>query len=214
MKVTQNCVIALTWKLNDTLGHVLDETDDPTEFLLGGQDLLPKIEQVLQDHVSGDLVQLHLEPEDAFGDFDENLIHLAQRTMLPHDLEVGMAVAGSTLPTGCCPDADRETVYWISEIYPDHIVLDGNHPLAGIAIRVTYVFMRCAPPLPTKLSMAHWGLAFLHPSEVCAEVMPDPSSRNHLPPVRWMLQTLKRCGNWPARPGQSPVAPSDPWAAK
>ena len=163
MKVTQNCVIALTWKLNDTLGHVLDETDDPTEFWLGGQDLLPKIEQVLQDHVSGDLVQLHLEPEDAFGDFDENLIHLAQRTMLPMIWKWAWLWRASTLPTGCCPDADRETVYWISEIYPDHIVLDGNHPLAGIAIRVTLCIHAVRPATADEIEHGTLGTGIFTP---------------------------------------------------
>jgi FKBP-type peptidyl-prolyl cis-trans isomerase 2 len=38
---------------------------------LGGHDLLEKIQQALQDHVVGDRIDLHLEPEEAFGDFDE-----------------------------------------------------------------------------------------------------------------------------------------------
>jgi len=44
---------------------------------------------------------------------------------------------GSALPEGCHPDAPRDTLYTVTDIYPDHIVLDGNHPLAGIAIRIS-----------------------------------------------------------------------------
>ena len=40
MKITPQCVVSLTWVMKDTLGEVLDELDEPVEFLLGGQDLL------------------------------------------------------------------------------------------------------------------------------------------------------------------------------
>ena len=85
----------------------------------------------------GDHLDLHLEPEDAFGDFDEHLIHLAARHLLPAELEEGMRIEGSSLPPACCPEAARDAVYTVSEIYPEHIILDGNHPLAGIAIRLS-----------------------------------------------------------------------------
>jgi FKBP-type peptidyl-prolyl cis-trans isomerase SlyD len=41
------------------------------------------------------------------------------------------------LPAGCNPDAPRNVLYTITEIYPDHLVLDGNHPLSGIALRIS-----------------------------------------------------------------------------
>ncbi len=63
MKITPQCVVALTWTLKDTLGDVLDELDEPIEFLLGGDDLLAKVEEALQGHEAGDKLELHLEPE-------------------------------------------------------------------------------------------------------------------------------------------------------
>ena len=50
MKITEQCVVALTWTLKDTLGEELDVLDDPVEFLVGGSDLLGKIEEGLQGH--------------------------------------------------------------------------------------------------------------------------------------------------------------------
>jgi FKBP-type peptidyl-prolyl cis-trans isomerase SlyD len=137
MNITEHCVVALTWTLKDTLGNGLDVLDDPVEFLVGGHDLLAKIEEALQGHSIGDTLELHLEPEDAFGDFDDALIHLAPRRLLPADIEEGMTLEGASLPKDCCPDADRNAFYTVSEIYPDHVILDGNHPLAGIAIRLS-----------------------------------------------------------------------------
>ena len=136
MNITEHCVVALTWTLKDTLGNELDELSDPVEFLVGGHDLLAKVEQALLGHAVGDSLDLHLEPEDAFGDFDEHLIHLAPRAMLPKDLEEGVTIEGSSLPKDCCPEADRSAFYTVSEIYPEHVILDGNHPLAGMALRI------------------------------------------------------------------------------
>jgi len=137
MKITPQCVVALTWTLKDTLGDVLDELDEPVEFLLGGDDLLAKIEEALQGHQSGDRLELHLEPEYAFGDYDENLVFLEPRTLFPAELEEGMTFDGAALPAGANGQIPQHHIYTVTEIYPEHVVLDGNHPLAGIAIRLS-----------------------------------------------------------------------------
>jgi FKBP-type peptidyl-prolyl cis-trans isomerase SlyD len=134
MQVTPQCVVALTWTLADTLGEVLDELEEPVEFVVGGGDLLAKIEEALQGHEAGDRLDLHLEPEDAFGDYDEKLVFLEKRSLFPEQLEEGMTF--EELPAGTNASAPKDTLYTVTEIYPDHVVLDGNHPLAGIAIRL------------------------------------------------------------------------------
>jgi FKBP-type peptidyl-prolyl cis-trans isomerase SlyD len=137
MEINQQCVVALTWTLKDTLGEDLDVLDDPVEFLVGGSDLLAKIEEALQGHVAGDVLQLHLEPEDAFGDFDDQLIFLEPRALFPAVLEEGMTFDGTALPPGLNAEIPRGIMYTVTEIYPEHVVLDGNHPLSGIALRLT-----------------------------------------------------------------------------
>jgi FKBP-type peptidyl-prolyl cis-trans isomerase SlyD len=134
MEVTPQCVVALTWTLKDTLGEELDVLAEPVEFLVGGQDLLAKIEEVLQGHEPGDRLDLHLEPEDAFGDYDDQLVFLEARSLFPAQLEEGMTFEG--LPPGSNEQAPRDVLYTVTEIYPEHVVLDGNHPLAGIALRL------------------------------------------------------------------------------
>lgn len=136
MEIIEQCVVALTWTLKDTLGEDLDVLDEPVEFLVGGNDLLARIEQALQGHGVGATLSLHLEPDDAFGDFQDQLLFLEPRALFPAELEEGMTFEGSALPQGCNPDAPRDVLYTVSEIYPEHVVLDGNHPLAGIAIRL------------------------------------------------------------------------------
>ena len=136
MKITPQCVVALSWTLKDTLGEVLDELDEPVEFLLGGSDLLASIEQALQGHAAGDKLELHLEPENAFGDYDENLVFLEARNIFPAELEEGMSFDGAAMPAGATAQIPPGHIYTVTEIYPEHVVLDGNHPLGGIAIRL------------------------------------------------------------------------------
>ncbi len=134
MKITEQCVVSLSWTLKDTLGEILDTMEEPAQFLMGGTDLLAKIEEALQGHEPGDQLDLHLEPQDAFGDYDDRLLFLEPRHLFPEQLEEGMGFEG--LPAGCNPAAPKDRLYFVSDIYPDHVVMDANHPLAGIALRI------------------------------------------------------------------------------
>jgi FKBP-type peptidyl-prolyl cis-trans isomerase SlyD len=136
MEITSQCVVALTWILKDTLGEELDVLDEPVEFLVGGDDLLTRVEEALQGHAVGTTLDLHLEPEEAFGDYQDKLLFLEPRNLFPADIEEGMTFEGSALPPGCNADAPRDALYTVAQLYPDHVVLDGNHPLAGIALRL------------------------------------------------------------------------------
>lgn len=136
MEITSQCVVALTWILKDTLGEELDVLDKPVEFLVGGDDLLARVEEALQGHSVGTQLDLHLEPEEAFGDYQDKLLFLEPRNLFPADIEEGMTFEGSALPPGCNADAPRDALYTVAQLYPDHVVLDGNHPLAGIALRL------------------------------------------------------------------------------
>jgi len=157
-QVTPQCVVALTWVLKDTLGEVLDELKEPVEFLVGGEDLLAKIEEALQGHEAGDHLDLHLEPEDAFGDYDEQLVLLEPRKLFPAELEEGMSF--EELPAGANPAAARETLYTVTEIYPEHVVLDGNHPLAGVAIRLHLKVERVREATEEEIGSGSAGTGF------------------------------------------------------
>ena len=160
MKITPECVIALTWTLKDTLNEVLDELDEPVEFLLGGDDLLASIEASLQGHMAGDMLDLHLEPDQAFGDYDEQLVFLEPREKFPAKLEEGMTFDGAALLTDTSPDMPKEKIYTVTEIYPEHVVLDGNHPLAGIAIRLSLKVESVREATQTEVGQGSMGIGF------------------------------------------------------
>jgi FKBP-type peptidyl-prolyl cis-trans isomerase SlyD len=160
MKITPQCVVSLTWTLKDTLGEILDELDEPVDFLLGGDDLLAKIEESLQGHAVGDTLDLHLEPEDAFGDYDENRVFLEARALYPTELEEGMGFDGEAMPAGSNPDIPKEFIYTVTEIYPEHVVLDGNHPLSGIAIRISLKVCEVREATAEEIGLGTLGTGF------------------------------------------------------
>jgi FKBP-type peptidyl-prolyl cis-trans isomerase SlyD len=137
MEIKQQCVVALTWKLMDTLGEELDVLAEPVEFLVGGEDLFKIVEVALIGHEVGANVNVHIEPEHGFGDYNSELVFLEARTLFPPELEEGMTFEGASLPAGCNPDTPKDALYTVTDIYPEHVVLDGNHPLAGIALRLS-----------------------------------------------------------------------------
>ena len=135
MIIASPCIVTLTWTLTDAQGGAIDELDEPMEFLVGGQDLLPKVEEALIGQAAGFETRLHLEPEHAFGDYDSDLVCFEQRSVFPEALEPGMQFEG--LPEGAAtPGMPPDVIYTVTEVYPAHVVLDGNHPLAGVALRM------------------------------------------------------------------------------
>lgn len=135
MDIIAPCVVTLTWTLSDAQGQLIDELTDPVEFFYGGEDLLPKVEEVLAGRSAGFEAQLHLEPEHAFGEYDADLLCYESRALFPEEVESGMRFEG--LPEGAItPDMPSDLIYTVTEVYPEHVVLDANHPLAGMALRI------------------------------------------------------------------------------
>ena len=138
MLITHPCVVSLTWKLTDAQGQSIDELAEPVEFFYGGDDLLAKVEEALLEQQAGFSAELHLEPEHAFGEYDPALVFFEARSIFPEGVEPGMQFDGP--PEGAVtPDMSKNAIYTVTEVYPEHVVLDGNHPLAGIALRLALV---------------------------------------------------------------------------
>lgn len=136
MLITPPCVVSLVWRLEDAQGQLIDELSDPVEFFVGGDDLLPKVEEALIDQEAGFEADLHLEPENAFGDYVPELVFFEDRAIFPDGIEPGMQFDG--LPDGAVTEGlPDDAIYTVTEVYPNHVVLDGNHPLAGLALRLS-----------------------------------------------------------------------------
>jgi FKBP-type peptidyl-prolyl cis-trans isomerase SlyD len=174
MNITAPCVVSLTWLLSDAQNAPIDELAEPTEFFYGGDDLLAKVEEALADQTTGFETHLHLEPENAFGDYHSELVCFEERALFPDAVEPGMQFEG--LPDGAAtPDMPSDVVYTVTEVYPSHVVLDGNHPLAGLALRMHITVRGVRPATAEEIearSVTDAGASLL-------QVLP-PKDRSHL----------------------------------
>src|SRR5471032_790901 len=132
MKIAKNTVVTVNYKLSDAQDNLIEDGSQPMVYLHGGyENTLPKIEEELDGKEVGYSSIIQIEPEDAFGDYDAALVKVEARNRLPEPLEVGMQFEG--MPDG---DGDDEAmIFTVTDIADDKVVLDGNHPLAGVALR-------------------------------------------------------------------------------
>lgn len=140
MTIAKDSVVSLEVEIWDVWGTLLQSSEVPVEYLHGGYDeIFPEVETALEGKTLGDKIEVRLEPEEAFGDYDEGLVRVEPRSRFPAGLEVGMQFEG--LPgedDSRGDDEDEEdgpTIYTVTDIADDAVVLDGNHPLAGVAIK-------------------------------------------------------------------------------
>jgi FKBP-type peptidyl-prolyl cis-trans isomerase SlyD len=129
MKIADGALVSLDVKMYDAQGHLLESSEAPLTYLHGHEDIFAGIERALAGREAGASVQLQLEPEDAFGDYDPELVVLAPLADLGEEVSVGLRVEA----TG--PDGGDPCLFTITDIADGMAVLDGNHPLAGMALR-------------------------------------------------------------------------------
>lgn len=133
MKIAKNTVVTVHYTLSDAQGNLIEEGREPMVYLHGGyENTLLKIEEALDGKDIGYQTMIQVEPEDAFGEYDAELVKIESRDRLPSPIEVGMQLEG--MPESG-EDDEESMIFTVTEIAGDKVVLDGNHPLAGIALR-------------------------------------------------------------------------------
>lgn len=139
MKIEKNTVVSLRYKLTDAQNNIIEEPDSPMVYLHGGYEgTFPKIETLLDGQDIGYEASIQLEPSEAFGEYDPELLKIEPRARFPEPLEVGMQFEGvpDAEEEGDSGDADDEPlIYTVTDVADSQVVLDGNHPLAGMALR-------------------------------------------------------------------------------
>ena len=146
--VKKNTVVSLMFELMDAQGNLIEKAETPMEYLHGGfNGIFPLVEQALDGKQAGDRCEVRLQPDDAFGEYDAELVHVETRDKFPPDVAVGMQFEGRGESSG------HALVYTITDVAEDKVVVDGNHPLAGqtLNFHCTIAGVRAA----TSEEMAH-----------------------------------------------------------
>jgi FKBP-type peptidyl-prolyl cis-trans isomerase SlyD len=124
--VAPDTFVTIHYDLRDGRGNLLESTEDPAEFVWGYDTLLPALEHSLEGLTRGEVVNISLDPEDAYGTRDEDGVFAVAKDEFPTDnpLEVGNEYTA---------EGDDGTVVTmrVTEIHDEHVLVDTNHPLAG-----------------------------------------------------------------------------------
>lgn len=150
MQIAKNTVVTLSYRVTDVDGNLVDEGAEPIVYLHGGYDgIFPLIEETLQGKAVGDKLDVRLEPDDAFGDYDAELVFIEERNLFPENIEVGMQFERGS------DDGLEDELYTITDITEDKVVVDGNHPLAGQALNFTATVTDVRAATADEISHGH-----------------------------------------------------------
>ena len=129
------CVVSLTWLLADAQGVEIDELSDPVEFFFGGDDRSPRSRRLWSVRRPATTRRFTSSPSTPSASTTRTWCSSKSARSFPK----GSTSACSSKGRRREPKTTRQpgdVLYTVTEVYPDHVVLYGNHPLAGIALRL------------------------------------------------------------------------------
>lgn len=137
MNIEKNKVVSIDYTLTLDDGKVLDSSSgkEPLIFIQGLGHIIPGLESALDGRKSGDAFQVKIEPVNAYGDYNDQLVQSIPRSYFESGVEITPGMQFSS--------EENDGYVTVIEVHNDKIVVDGNHPLAGLVlnfdIRVTDV---------------------------------------------------------------------------
>jgi len=152
MKIEKNAVVTLTYALNDASGALIEQANEPINYLHGGYDgIFPAVEEVLHGKNVGEKFTVSMTPDEAFGEYEHDLVRVEPRDMFPGEVEVGMQFEG-----GAEGDDDEDfMLYTVTEVTDKEVTVDGNHPLAGKTIKFDGVITAVRAATQEELDHGH-----------------------------------------------------------
>lgn len=128
MQIADDKAVAIDYTLRNDEGEVLDSSEgaEPLVYLHGCGNIIPGLEQALNGKQAGDSLEVSIEPEQGYGEYQAELVATLSRSMFEDvdELEPGMQFHASA------PDGGMQIVT-VREVDGDDVIVDGNHPLAG-----------------------------------------------------------------------------------
>jgi FKBP-type peptidyl-prolyl cis-trans isomerase SlyD len=150
--IGKDTVVTLTYQLTTPAGELIEEatTESPAAYLHGGYDgIFPKVEEALEGKEEGTELDLVLEPEDAFGEYDAELVRVEPAHLFPPEVHVGMQLEGAS------EDGHHVMLYTVTDLADGKVVVDGNHPLAGQSLRLRCVVGSVRAAAPEEVAHGH-----------------------------------------------------------
>ena len=151
MRIDSGTVVTLEYEVRNVDGQPLEEADAKMAYLHGGfGGIFPKVEEALEGQEVGHEFEVTLDPDDAFGEYDAELMRVEPRDTFPEILEVGMQFEG--VPGD---NEDEARIYTVTDIAADQVVVDANHPWAGERLWFRCVVKDVRRATPEELRHGH-----------------------------------------------------------
>jgi len=153
MQISKGKVVSFDYTLKDDDGSVLDSSKEagPLAYLHGVGGLVPGLERALEGHSTGDQLNVKVQPEDAYGQRNEQLVQSVPRKSFQgvEKIEPGMQFQAS--------QGQQRQMVTVVGVTPETVTVDANHPLAGKPLNfdVTIREVRDATPEESQHGHVH-----------------------------------------------------------
>ncbi len=149
MQVTSDAVVGITYTLTDDEGVIIDSNvGRPALVYLHGHDnIIPGLEKGLEGAAAGDKRKVDVVPADAYGEVDEERIFELGKDEFPEELplEEGMQFIAET--------AGGEMAITVTEVRENSVIVDANHPLAGVNLHFDVEILDVRPATEEELEL-------------------------------------------------------------
>ena len=151
MTVGENKVVSLNYTLKNSEGLLIDTSEgrEPLVYLHGVGGLIPGLESELEGKTTGTKMNVVIEPKDAYGTRQEELMHVVPKDGFQGDEEMaeGMQVQLET--------ENGPAVATIAKIDGEEVTLDLNHPLADMTLHFDVSIEEVREATSEELSHGH-----------------------------------------------------------
>ena len=151
MQIDKDTVVTFNYTLTDSEGNVLDESQDGTfAYLHGAGNIIPGLERELTGKAAGDNLTVNVAPEDGYGLRNDELKKSVPRSMFDEsaDIEVGARFQAEA-------NDGRVLAVTVVSVDAENVVVDGNHPLAGVALRFVVDVVNVRPAAQEEIAHGH-----------------------------------------------------------
>ena len=152
MEIAENTVVAIEYTLTDSDGEVLDTSEGraPLAYLHGKGGIIPGLEEALAGKTVGDELKVTVPPEKGYGPRNDALLNRVPKETFGGQLEFEL---GLQFPVQ--DQNGNQRLVTIVHIEEDTVVLDANHPLAGVDLTFEVKIVEVREPTEEELSHGH-----------------------------------------------------------
>jgi FKBP-type peptidyl-prolyl cis-trans isomerase SlyD len=151
--VATDKIVTFHYTLTDEEGEVIDssEGDDPMMYLHGADNVVPGLERAMLGRSVGDRFDVTVAPADGYGERDERGVHRVHRGEFPREMPLQRGVRIEAQAQG----SDHAIPAWIAGVEGDQVIVDFNHPLAGVTLRFAVEITAIRDATPEELAHGH-----------------------------------------------------------